>query len=165
MGDSYAFWIDANVLITAKNGPFRFGLAPAFWKAIDEHSKAGSICQSKLVYDEIVRNVPDDELAKWLRVRRTQGFCITPGRSVQQSFQRVADHVQGKYSRHHAAVFLQVADPWVVAHALDDKGAVVTFESKQPNAKKVKIPNVCEALGVRYVDLYDMLEELQIRFN
>lgn len=50
------------------------------------------------------------------------------------------------------------ADPWIIAHAIDKGGAVVTHEQRNPKASsKVKIPNVCEHFGVRCIDVYQML--------
>jgi hypothetical protein len=159
------YWLDANVLITAKDGPFRFAVAPAFWAALDVQGKAGRLRIPKMVYDEVVRNGPDDQLAKWLKLRRGNGFCVTSSESVQQVFNRIADHVQSSFESHHAFDFLSVADPWVVAHAMESNGVVVTFENLQPGAKRVKIPNVCKSLGVRFMNLYDLLQTLRIKFT
>ena len=62
------------------------------------------------------------------------------------------------YPSHQASAFLGGADPWVIAQALCDGSTVVTHESHAgPGSKKVKIPNVCEAFGVRYIKIYDLL--------
>ncbi|HUV96402.1 MAG TPA: DUF4411 family protein, partial [Acidobacteriaceae bacterium] len=98
------------------------------------------------------------------RSRRGNGFCISPEKTVQKAYGLVVDHVQNNYRSHHAAKFLSVADPWIIAHALDSKGVVVTFEKKQPGANCVKIPNVCGSLGVPFMNLYDMLVALGITF-
>lgn len=159
------YWIDSNVLISAKDGPYRFSINPGFWAALDKHAKGGEIRVSKLVYNEIVQDGPKDELANWLKSRRANGFCVPPDKQVQHRFTAIAEHVQKNYAPHQAAVFLRVADPWVIAHALATSGVVVTFESNQPGAKKVKIPNVCHSMNVPFVNLYDMLEALGITFK
>jgi hypothetical protein len=159
------YWIDSNVLITAKDGPFRFSIAPVFWKTLDNQAQLGRIRVSKMVYDEIVKDGPDDELAKWIKSRRAEGFCVTPDQSVQVQLRKIADHVQAHYRTHQAAKFLSDADPWVIAHALASNGIVVTFETFQPDAKKVKMPNVCNAMGVPFKNLYDMMQELGMTFR
>jgi 3-polyprenyl-4-hydroxybenzoate decarboxylase len=54
--------------------------------------------------------------------------------------------------------FAQVADSYLVATAAVKGMTVVTYEKPQPNAKKrVLIPDVCNAFGVPYCDLNDML--------
>ena len=55
------YYLDANVFIQAKNGPYGMDIAPSFWKLLDEQSEAGVICGSSMVYKELVAG--DDELA------------------------------------------------------------------------------------------------------
>lgn len=159
------YWLDSNVLITAKNGPFRFSFAQAFWDALAEQAIRGRVRASKMVYEEIVKDDREDEVSRWLKQRRLNGLCVTPSRSVQINFRVIADHVHSRYRLHQAAKFLAGADPWVIAHASDDNGAVVTFETYQANSQRVKIPNVCNDHGVQWMNLYDMIEELGISFN
>lgn len=159
------YWLDSDVLITAKNGAFRFEIAPGFWEALEAHGNHGKVQVSKLVYEELVKDDINDDLARWLRIRRPNGFCISPDRAAQQEIQVVADYVQANYSSHHAAQFLSVADPWIIAHARSTGGTVVTHESHQPQAKKVKIPNICVALGVSYISPYEMLQGLGVKLR
>lgn len=163
MAASRPYWLDTNVFITAKNEAFRFSLNPAFWSHLHDHTKAGRIQTCKMVYDEIVENGADDELAKWLKGRKKDGFCVPAAKAVQDAMRTVANHVSGAYPAHNAAEFLRVADPWVIAFALESKGTVVTFESRKPG--KIRIPVVCKALGVPSINLYDMLEKLKISFT
>ena len=48
--------------------------------------------------------------------------------------------------------FLQVADYWLVSHALANGLVVVTHEKPADTPNKVKIPNVCVGLGVKVDD-------------
>ena len=59
------YCLDANVLIQAKNGPYDFNIAPAFWTSLEKHFLNKSICMSKLVYDELAKG--DDELSEWIQ--------------------------------------------------------------------------------------------------
>lgn len=60
-----------------------------------------------------------------------------------------------------------LADPWVIAHALNENATVVTKEEKitAVNTTKMKIPNVCENMGIRWINDYQFIEELNIRFT
>jgi hypothetical protein len=121
-----------------------------------------------MVYDEIVKGeTPTDELAQWIKSRRQSGLFVPPDRHVQEAEMRtVADYVQSKYEQYHVADFLGGADPWLIAHALNTGGVVVTHESRRhPNAKKVRIPDVCAALHVRCNNVFDMLETLGADFR
>jgi hypothetical protein len=120
-----------------------------------------------LVYQEIVSNEePLDDLAKWIKSRRQSGLFIGANRDVQKRMTIVSDHVLNNYEQHHAAHFLSGADPWLIAHALPTNGVVVTHESnRHPNAKVVRIPDVCATLGVPCIDTYEMLRRLGADFR
>jgi hypothetical protein len=165
MTSARVHWLDTNVLIQAKDGPFRFSVAPAFWSALEKQTQIGTIRVPKMVYDEIVADEPKDDLARWIKLRRNNGFCVPASEAVQTSFAQIADHVMNKYEGPFAAEFLRVADPWVIAHAMESNGTVITFETTSFGAKRVKIPNVCADLNVARMNLYDMLQSLGIKFT
>lgn len=56
-----------------------------------------------------------------------------------------------------------MADAWVIAHAMAEGATVVTKEGFAP--RRVKIPDVCNALGVRCVDDFTFLREVGVRFS
>ena len=60
-----------------------------------------------------------------------------------------------------------LADPWVIAHAIDEKATVVTKEEKITaiNSTKIKIPNVCDNMSVRWMDDFGFVAELGIQFT
>ncbi len=60
--------------------------------------------------------------------------------------------------------FLQVADYYLIAHALADSLVVVTHEVPSDSRKKIKIPNVCAGLGLRFMTPYQMLRLERARF-
>src|SRR5437879_13451319 len=100
---------------------------------------------------------PVDDLANWIKTRRQSGLFVDPTPDVQSAMKTVADHVMGNYEQQHAGEFLSGADPWLVAHAIDSKGVVVTHESaRHPQAKRVRIPDVCDAFTVTRIDTYEM---------
>ena len=37
------FWLDSNLFIEAKNGPYAFDINPGFWLALERHSEAGRL--------------------------------------------------------------------------------------------------------------------------
>jgi hypothetical protein len=58
-----------------------------------------------------------------------------------------------------------LADPWVIAHAMKEKAIVVTKESKvTTSTDKIKIPNVCENMGVECINDFRFIEEMNIKF-
>ena len=62
--------------------------------------------------------------------------------------------------------FLAKADPWLIATAFTLDKAVVTLETPGGHgAKKVKIPDVCDAHQVKWLTTFDMLSALQPKFG
>jgi hypothetical protein len=78
---------------------------------------------------------------------------------------KIEDYVFEKYVKVETWEFSKGADPWLIAHALDDGGVVVTKESElRPEAQKVRIPDVCHQFNVRCVDTLGVLKELKAKF-
>ena len=159
------YWLDSNVFIEGRKGPYSFDIAPRFWAVIDDMVAVGRVSSSTLVYDELID--VQDELADWARERRTSGIFVEPDTVVQGVFQQIVDYVNNHYTNtNQVARFLGKADPWVIAQAATDASAVVTLEIEVPaNSQKVKIPNVCNQFGVRHVNTYQMLRELGVSWN
>lgn len=152
-------WLDANVFIQSKNGPYSFRVAPRFWAFLDKQLRDGTLASSALVYQELVSG--SDDLANWVKNRKEIGLCIKPSREAQRHFRHIADYVYSRYERHQSEDFLRGADPWLIAHALESTGIVVTHESdRKPNARKARIPDVCAQFKVRCINTYRMLDEL-----
>ncbi len=107
-----------------------------------------------------------DELADWAKDQRNSSFFVDPDANVQAIFREIADHVNDYYLSPQAKDFLDGADPWVIAHAKCDLGTVVTWERKGgQGSKKVRIPNICEAFEVEWVNPCQMFRELGISFK
>lgn len=116
-----------------------------------------------MVYRELVFG--NDQLAKWVSSRKQNGLCVKASRSVQNRMNQVADFVYTHYKPHQSADFLRGADPWLIAHALDCIGIVVTQESdRQPEAQKARIPDVCAGFSVGCINIYEMLNRLGAKF-
>ncbi len=63
------------------------------------------------------------------------------------------------------AEFASVADGWVIAFAKVNGMILVTHEDYAPDVKKkVPIPNVCLEFDVDYLNTFEMLEDLRVKF-
>jgi hypothetical protein len=60
--------------------------------------------------------------------------------------------------------FLQVADYYLVAHALAHRDTIVTHERANQSLKKIKIPEVCIGLNIKFMSPYEMLRHERARF-
>lgn len=158
--------LDANVFITAKNTYYGFDLVPAFWTWLENRAAEGELASTELVYQELKDG--GDELATWIVDRRDLVFHLSSASS------RVAEHVaslhawarsQG-YRDHAIEDFMSCADPFLVGVAAESGAIIVTLERPAgPSRRKVKIPDACTHLGVRYEDTFEMMRNLGARFS
>ena len=157
-----AYLIDANVFIQAKNLHYGFDFCPAFWDWLVEQNRAGMVASIQKVADEL--RAGGDELADWA-VARGSGFFLRPDNAVVPALRTVSDWASGNgYQPAAVATFLQVADYWLVAHALAHDCTVVTHEIPADTTSKIKIPNACIGVGVPCMNPYEMLRRERARF-
>lgn len=154
------YWLDSNVFIEGRKGPYDFDIAPRFWDILDELIRDSRISCPILVYDELTDG--QDDLSEWAKERRRAGLFTEPSEAVQRTFRRVAAYVTQRYPDNQSRRrFMNRADPWVIAHALSQGGSVVTLEEKvMDTSQQVKIPNVCSHFSVTCINTYQMLREL-----
>ena len=157
-----AYLLDADVLIRAKNLHYGFDFCPAFWDWLVEANHEGRVFSIEKVGDELTAG--EDELADWTNERSNE-FFLQPNPQVLVALGTVGDWVtkQG-YEPTAIDTFLQVADFYLIAHALAGGHAVVTHEIPSPSRKRIKIPNVCIGLGVKCLTPFDMLRVERARF-
>jgi predicted nucleic acid-binding protein len=136
---------------------------PDYWDVLNQLGNKGIIFIPEAVNDEIVRT--DDDLAAWLKTSKIPVYPIDE--NVQKCLQSI-------YAKNPLHKFLvdniksrSLADPWVIAHALNENATVVTKENKETalNTKRIKIPNVCENMGVRWINDFDLIKELNLSFT
>lgn len=158
-----AYLLDANVFINAKNLHYGFDFCPAFWEWIIREHRAGRVFSIDRVGDEIA--AMEDELSEWSS-QLDEGFFLPPSASTMPALGAVAEWVnaQGRYSPDAKNVFLQIADYYLVAQALAEGHIVVTHEKPENSVHRVKIPNVCLALKIRYMNPFEMLRREKARF-
>jgi len=157
-----AYLLDANVFIQAKNLYYGLDFCPAFWDWLIAENIAGNVLSIEKVGDELEAGA--DELADWARARG-RGFFQPPDPGMLLSLGRVSSWVTSQ-SYEPAAVntFLQIADYYLIAQAFARGYTVVTHEVPADSARKVKIPNVCIGLGIKFMSPFEMLRRERARF-
>ena len=89
MSSPQIHWLDSNVYIQAKNGPYRFNVFRRFWAFLDEQLIAGTIRSPKMVYDEIVSNEePHDASPFGSRIGVKMAFACLPAAACKCSTKR-----------------------------------------------------------------------------
>ncbi len=156
------YLLDANAFIQAKNLHYGFDICPGFWDWLVQANAQGKVFSVEKVENEL--EVGNDELAAWGRARGG-AFFLRPDMQVVEAFGRVSEWVNGAgYEPTAINTFLQVADYYLIAHALAYNFIVVTHEVPANTRKKVKIPNVCIGLGIRHMTPYEMLRREGAKF-
>ncbi|MEW5704327.1 MAG: DUF4411 family protein [Pseudomonadota bacterium] len=156
------YLLDANIFIQAKNLHYGFDFCPAFWDWLVSRNQVGQVASIEKVGDEL--QAGGDELSDWATVRG-RAFFLPPDDPVLPALARVSAWATGQtYEPAAIATFLQVADYWLVAHALAHGFTVVTHEVPADSTRKIKIPNACIGLSLTCVSPYEMLRRERARF-
>lgn len=157
-----AYLLDANVFIQAKNLHYGFDFCPAFWDWLIRSNEQQVVFSIEKVGDEL--EAGSDDLAQWAKDRGS-AFFLPPDAQIVPAFGQVSAWVNGQgYEPAAIATFFQVADYYLIAHALAHGLTVVTHEVPAATRKKVKIPNACIGLGIKHMTPYEMLRREGARF-
>ncbi|MCI0448163.1 MAG: DUF4411 family protein [Chlorobi bacterium] len=133
-----------------------------YWEIIEQLAKEGQLFIPEKVKDEIEKK--HDNIYQWLKGK---SFLINPiNTKVQEALKKIYEKEEKHKRLVDSSRNRSEADPWVIAHAISEGATVVTKENKiiNPNTDKIKIPNVCENMGVRWIDDFKFICELNIKF-
>jgi hypothetical protein len=157
-----AYLLDANVFIEAKNRHYGLDFCPAFWDWLIRGNTDKVVFSIEKVGDEI--NAVKDDLTAWAK-QRGSDFFLEPDPALLPALGQVSQWVTGQsYEPAAVSAFLQVADYYLVAHALAHAHTLVTHESPSNSTKKIKLPNVCLGLGIQCMSPFEMLRHEGARF-
>jgi len=153
------YCLDTNIYIEAWNKYYSNDLCPEYWEVLDDLAKKGIIFSPIEVKREIEK--VDDGLRAWANQRPYLFRDIDEPvqlklRDVMSSHGRLVDAIKQR----------SVADPWVVAFAMSEKATVVTKEEPAGiSSKKIKIPDVCLALKLPWMNDFDFAKKVGIKFT
>ena len=159
------FVLDTNVFIEAHRRYYAQDLCPGFWECLAHYYQEGRVLSIDRVRDEILRPTP---LVEWVNKAPSGLFVSSAELPVSAAFTEMVNWVQrnGQFRPQAKADFARVADGWLAAYAKVHGAVVVTQEVFDADVrKKVPLPNVCRQFGVDYRDTFEMLRELEARFD
>ncbi|OQM46676.1 twitching motility protein PilT [Anoxybacillus sp. UARK-01] len=163
MTESLRFVLDTNVLVEAHRRYYAFDIAPCFWRVLVELASKGHIISIDRVKDELMKSGQEDALNKWALSEFDHWFASTDKEEVFEAYREVINWAMGanQYYAYAKTEFADVADSWVVAFAKAYNYVVVTQEQYNRDAKRrILIPNACRAMGVKYMNTFEMLRKL-----
>lgn len=157
-----AYLLDANVFIQAKNLHYGFDFCPAFWDWLALKNARAEVFSVERVGDELLAG--SDTLADWAKAQGA-GFFLTPDQQSLPALATVSQWVLAQqYDAAAVNTFLQVADYYLISQSLAGGHTVVTHEVPADSQRKIKIPNVCIGLGIRYTSPWEMLRREKAKF-
>jgi len=163
------FVLDSNTFIEAKQRYYAFDVCPGFWQALVWQHGQGRVVSVDRVRNELTDL--DDDLKAWVLTTMPEAcFCDTDEEPILEAYREAIAWVmtERQFTEAAKAEFAATAnaDAWVVAFAKAAGATIVTQEKPNPNVqRRVPIPNVCDALGVPYVDTFGMLRALETQFS
>lgn len=157
--------VDSNFFIQAHRLTYPLDVARGFWLKGKQLSESNAIVSIDKVKKELYRN--NDELKKWCEINLPERFFKETTHSIDE-YRRVsawAVSMNHHYTPNALAEFLNAdeADAFLIAYALEDPidRVIVTYEVSELNRKnKIKIPDCCNTLGARYINMIEMFREL-----
>lgn len=156
------YLLDANVFIEAKKRWYGFDFCPGYWDWLAVANDAGIVYSIERVADEI--SIGNDELVDWAR-DRSDSFFLKPDSKVLESLSQISMWANnGEYKSAAVTTFLGNADSYLVAHAHAYGHVVVSQEIVANSPGNVKIPNACVAMGVKYINIFELLRNECARF-
>lgn len=130
---------------------------PSLWDRIEVAINSEEIIVSEEVYRELERK--SDDLHDWVKARKQMLVALDEpiqlrATQILAEFPRLVDTQRGRSQ----------ADPFVIATALEKGAIVVTGEVLTGNLEKPRIPDVCQAKGVRCINFLQMIRDLGLTF-
>lgn len=146
----YSF--DTSAVINGRRDLLPPEVFPTLWVNIEQMIADGFIRASDEVWRELSKR--DDATKAWAAAQSS--LFVTLDEDLQAATMRVlAAHpkLMGRGGGRNAA------DPFVIGLALARGGIVVTEETLSANVEKPRIPNVCNALDLRCVNLVGFVKD------
>jgi len=140
-----AFVIDTSALIEFSIW-LPVDLNKIFWSKMEESLREGKWVLLDIMVDEI-RN-DNDGLKSWCREQKRKGLV----KSMDDSHKNRAVEINGSYRMIDETTGRSSGDTYLIAYAEANKLTIFTREKPRKDAADLyKIPDVCDALKLRYI--------------
>jgi len=143
------YLLDSNVFIEAKQRYYGLDFVPAFWEWLERSFDAGVLASIDRIGQELEQG--KDDLSSWAAMNKR--IFLPVDEPTEASFRKLSTWAMDKslpYSQEARFTFMASGDYQLIAYAHAHQYEVVTHEQPAPDSKKsVKIPDACQALGVK----------------
>ncbi|RMG25114.1 MAG: DUF4411 family protein [Bacteroidetes bacterium] len=160
---------DSNFFIQAHRANYPLDIVVSFWNKVKQLADQGIIISIDKVKKELFDQ--NDELETWCRENLPPYFFKSSDDTISY-YTQVCEWAVSRNSHYLPRAideFLDAeeADAFLVGFALADPAnrMIVTQEISQPNRRnKIKIPEACDALNIRYINTIGMFRALRETF-
>ena len=160
------YLLDANVLIDANMYYYPIEQVPEFWSWLAAMGRQGIVKVPLEIFEEVVSPRPNepDAVIIWLLEHQDELLLADVpdkeqvARVIEEGYaEDLTDVEQEKIGRDHFLI--------AYARAGDDNRCVVSNEVSRPNrlGANRKIPDVCDGVGVRCINIFALIRELNFR--
>lgn len=144
--------VDTSAIIEGWVRDFPPDLAPHAWMKIEESIDGGVLVASEEVLIELEKK--HDKVYEWACKRKHMFVPIDEKiqeavRSILRDYNRLVDTRRNRSG----------ADPFVIALAMVKRLSVVTAENPTGRPERPKIPDVCDALGIPWLNMIALFRE------
>ena len=149
--------VDTSAIIEGWTRDFPPDVFSHVWAKIEELIEDGVLLASEEVLIELEKK--HDKAYEWA-CQRNHMFVPADERIQEAVRSILRDHKKLIDTRRNRSG----ADPFVIALALVKRLSVVTGENLSGSLERPKIPDVCEALGIRWLSMVELFREQEWQF-
>jgi hypothetical protein len=149
------YCIDTSAVIDAGERYYPIDIFPAFWERLDGLIQAGRLKAPQTLVDEL--EAKDDAWRDWVYKRREHMIW-----SIDETIQTALSQVMVVYEAVVPHLSSIKGDPFFVAAAMAKSATLITSEKLKKGP--VKLPQVCECLGVKWCPMLDVVRAEGWRF-
>ena len=125
---------------------------PVAWRMVEELIDSGVLIAAEEVLVDLQKK--DDDVYKW--ARRHQSMFVPVDEAIQIAVKEIlASHRRLVDTRRNRSG----ADPFVIALAKINGCAVITGEKPSNSTDRPNIPDVCNAMGIRWLNMLELFRE------
>ena len=164
------YLLDANIYINFYDRYYKREYFPSFWEKLPEILNTYVIIPSIVVSE----TYHDSSFKEWLEENYTTD--LLQHEEYVDNWASIIEHVSsyGYYKKEalnseRGWAQYRIADPWIIAIAKEGNHTIVTEELRNPNlnsntpSRNAKIPDVCDQLGIRCIDMNSFFREINLR--
>ena len=153
-----AYCVDTSAILDGWVRYYPRDVFPTLWDKLEEMIAAGRL----VAPDEVLRELSksDDDLHEWARSQDGL-FC-----QLEDDVQIATTEILGAFPKLvNNERNRSIADPFVIAVAKVRGFSVVTGEKRTGNSARPKIPDVCDAYGIKCLTLLELMKNEGWKFR